>query len=395
MDIYSSEVFKTISPIWDLLFKNYSVTLISAPRAGKNIRINYFIDNIDKINEIDKGLVKKYKNSHYVWIDLVAGVTNAERGLRKRLIERLTSCFGDAVKLSGNETITDLVGLLSDNISQGSKVIFIIDDANLLYQECVEFSSELFHINRRFPNVVQFLFLVSNELPSSNEMLTIMPQLGRIMLGKVVYFPLLSNKQISELLELRAKEIDLDLDDSVVTNIVKYSGRHPALMRILLRIVAESGSIPTNDLLLKNNEILMMFYSIWNSFLEKTQSEIRKGNYNSIEYLRATDLVGSDGKWFSELFDNYVNNIDSYFYDIEDDVFISAMSYSQRIIWGLLKENSGNIVSKEQIAKVIWGDLWLDKYSEWTIEKQISNIRRKMPSRYELENVYGKGYVVK
>lgn len=395
MDIYSSEVFKTISPIWDLLFKNYSVNLISAPRAGKNIRINYFIDNIDKINEIDKGLVKKYKNTHYVWIDLVAGVTNAERGLRKRLIERLTSCFGDAVKLSGNETITDLVGLLSDNISQGSKVIFIIDDANLLYQECVEFSSELFHINRRFPNVVQFLFLVSNELPSSNEMLTIMPQLGRIMLGKVVYFPLLSNKQISELLELRAKEIDLDLDDSVVTNIVKYSGRHPALMRILLRIVAESGSIPTNDLLLKNNEILMMFYSIWNSFLEKTQNEIRKGNYNSIEYLRATDLVGSDGKWFSELFDNYVNNIDSYFYDIEDDVFISAMSYSQRIIWGLLKENSGNIVSKEQIAKVIWGDLWLDKYSEWTIEKQISNIRRKMPSRYELENVYGKGYVVK
>ena len=42
----------------------------------------------------------------------------------------------------------------------------------------------------------------------------------------------------------------------------------------------------------------------------------------------------------------------------------------------------------------MWGNGWLDKYSEWTIEKTISNIRRKLPSKFVLKSVYGKGYVL-
>ncbi|HOU75713.1 MAG TPA: helix-turn-helix domain-containing protein, partial [Candidatus Dojkabacteria bacterium] len=186
----------------------------------------------------------------------------------------------------------------------------------------------------------------------------------------------------------------LKLDENSKLLILKLSGGYPALMMILLRIIAVDGTIPTSNDLIKNNEVLNLFYSIWNSFSEKTQKEAREGSYLSNNFLISTGLVDSQGKWFSELFREYIENIDLHFSTLKDEVFISQMTYSQKLIWDILKSNQNNIVTKEQIATVLWGDLWTDKYSEWTIEKQISNIRRKLPLKYELKSVYGKGYML-
>ncbi|HQF36444.1 MAG TPA: helix-turn-helix domain-containing protein [Candidatus Dojkabacteria bacterium] len=393
-EMYKDEVLKFVLPIWGLLFKKYSVSLVSAPRVGKNIRISYFIDNLNKMGKLTDENTKNLNNSFYVWIDLVNGVNSVERNLRKNLNDILTSAFGDNINLNGRETIIELVRLLSGKIGQGAKIIFIINDANLLYQEYIDFSLDLYRINRKFPNTIQFLFLFSEEMLPDSEIMSVIPQLGYLMLGKVIYFPLLSESKLLGLLNLRLEDIDLKLDENSKLLILKLSGGYPALMMILLRIIAVDGTIPTSNDLIKNNEVLNLFYSIWNSFSEKTQKEAREGSYLSNNFLISTGLVDSQGKWFSELFREYIENIDLHFSTLKDEVFISQMTYSQKLIWDILKSNQNNIVTKEQIATVLWGDLWTDKYSEWTIEKQISNIRRKLPLKYELKSVYGKGYML-
>ncbi|HOU75762.1 MAG TPA: hypothetical protein PK957_01405, partial [Candidatus Dojkabacteria bacterium] len=191
-EMYKDEVLKFVLPIWGLLFKKYSVSLVSAPRVGKNIRISYFIDNLNKMGKLTDENTKNLNNSFYVWIDLVNGVNSVERNLRKNLNDILTSAFGDNINLNGRETIIELVRLLSGKIGQGAKIIFIINDANLLYQEYIDFSLDLYRINRKFPNTIQFLFLFSEEMLPDSEIMSVIPQLGYLMLGKVIYFPLLS-----------------------------------------------------------------------------------------------------------------------------------------------------------------------------------------------------------
>jgi len=52
-------------------------------------------------------------------------------------------------------------------------------------------------------------------------------------------------------------------------------------------------------------------------------------------------------------------------------------------------------VSKEEIAKIIWGGLADEKYSEWAIEQRVSRLRKKLKQlgyKIDIETLYNKGY---
>lgn len=386
---YVKNVINTVLPWVKPLLSGISVSVISAPRVGKNIRINHFLRDYRSYAGLDKKFVQELDERVFLWIDLTAGRKVFYSLLKKDLRESIASVGG-----LENGTIQDSIDGLVTQLIQKKKIIFIINDANLLYQDYIDFAVELYRLNRKFPEAIQFLFLFSEEIYPSEDILKAIPPMGPIMLGKIEYFKLLQQDDISNLLDLRSAEVGNSLSKEMKGNILEVSGGHPALMRILLRIIAESGSIPAMDELLDNNEVSILFYSTWLSFSEKAQKVIREDTFIENEYLLSTGLVNSEGKWFSELFNRFIEKIDTSDIFIKEDVLFSVLSYSQKLIFDFLRNNKENVSSKEDIAKIMWEDGWLDKYSEWTIEKTISNIRRKLPSRFTLKSVYGKGYVL-
>ncbi|MCA9374720.1 winged helix-turn-helix transcriptional regulator, partial [Candidatus Dojkabacteria bacterium] len=58
--------------------------------------------------------------------------------------------------------------------------------------------------------------------------------------------------------------------------------------------------------------------------------------------------------------------------------------------------NANKVISREEIAQLIWGKLSADKYSDWAIDQSISRLRKKLgDNAYEsafIKTVKGRGF---
>jgi DNA-binding winged helix-turn-helix (wHTH) protein len=61
--------------------------------------------------------------------------------------------------------------------------------------------------------------------------------------------------------------------------------------------------------------------------------------------------------------------------------------------YDLLLQKSDRLVARDDIARAIWGKLWLKKYSDWRIDRLIYLLRRKIPAKYSIRTVRNRGYV--
>ena len=59
------------------------------------------------------------------------------------------------------------------------------------------------------------------------------------------------------------------------------------------------------------------------------------------------------------------------------------------------RKHIDEIITKETIAKELWGSEWQDKYSEWAISKLISELRKKIKpfQSYNIKTMHNKGFL--
>lgn len=60
------------------------------------------------------------------------------------------------------------------------------------------------------------------------------------------------------------------------------------------------------------------------------------------------------------------------------DPYLLHFSKSQRKVIEYLKEHTGALVTKDDLAKILWGEDWADRYSDWAIDQLISTLREGM-----------------
>lgn len=77
------------------------------------------------------------------------------------------------------------------------------------------------------------------------------------------------------------------------------------------------------------------------------------------------------------------------------DMHLIDMTPLERVIFDALVENMHQAITKEEIAKIVWGEKWVDNYSEWALDKQISRLRKKLSDYgYDLEVIRNRGVVL-
>lgn len=54
------------------------------------------------------------------------------------------------------------------------------------------------------------------------------------------------------------------------------------------------------------------------------------------------------------------------------------LTKSQRTMLEYLERRQGELITKDDMAKALWGDAWADKYSDWAIDQLISTLRDKL-----------------
>lgn len=70
------------------------------------------------------------------------------------------------------------------------------------------------------------------------------------------------------------------------------------------------------------------------------------------------------------------------------------LSGQELIVFKHLIENTNSIISKDIVAELIWGPAWESKYSDWAIDKLVSNLRKKLQDnnyKKTIKSFKGKG----
>ncbi len=73
---------------------------------------------------------------------------------------------------------------------------------------------------------------------------------------------------------------------------------------------------------------------------------------------------------------------------------VQLTSQERTLFDGLKTKNE--IFNRDQVAQIIWGTNWTNKYSDWAIDKLVSKLKSKLVySKYEILTIRGRGYQLK
>lgn len=190
------------------------------------------------------------------------------------------------------------------------------------------------------------------------------------------FMPVLSGSILNKYINQKIKEFNKKIPDDKVAEISKFTGGILSLTKELIR------SYPDDSIL------DIKFKIIWNLLPKQyqkvfTSKNIDEKSKNEMSKLRILDLNIFKTKQLI-----LQKNPLKFIGEVLEDKYLS--------IFKILINSKNRVVSRDQIAKVIWGSKYEDCYSDWTIDQTISRFRKRVEklgiSRGTLETIKGKGY---
>ncbi len=182
-----------------------------------------------------------------------------------------------------------------------------------------------------------------------------------------------------------------------------HSSGHVGLTKTLFILARERGKYNYQyDELLQNENVRSRLYEIYYDLPKEKQDEIIK-----YDITKSTDLFWEKFGFVSNkeasfpLFVDFVsrvisaNNSNEFNIDLSLRQFLTPVEIS---LFSLLKEKQGEVILREDIANVLWGDQAFENYSDWAIDQAIHRLRTKLKkakSKYIIITKKGQGFILK
>ncbi|MCL5091175.1 MAG: winged helix-turn-helix domain-containing protein, partial [Patescibacteria group bacterium] len=239
-------------------------------------------------------------------------------------------------------------------------------------------------------------------------------RLKEVISQRRLYFPLFSSKEALFSLQRRMAKYNLKLPSALVPEIINLSGGHPSLLKVCLRVGSEQFTTKTTkeEMLVQLSnfqEIKMIFCEIWSSLTKQEQTSLRvmadfPGRLMNLGIIR---LEKGQFKVFSPLFENYLKNLGSKaekiaFNEKTGELLVNSLAIGKnltlneyRLLSNFVREKN-KIFTKDEIAEILWGEESYEKYSDWAIDKVLSQLRRKLKAigidGRSLQSIRNRGY---
>lgn len=68
------------------------------------------------------------------------------------------------------------------------------------------------------------------------------------------------------------------------------------------------------------------------------------------------------------------------------------LTKSEQKAFDVMLKKSGDLITRDEIAQAIWGNRWLEKYSDWRIDRLIYLLRHKIPDNFRVRTIRNSGY---
>lgn len=198
-----------------------------------------------------------------------------------------------------------------------------------------------------------------------------------------------------------SKWAGVSFNNDFVSAATRLSYADPTVLKHIAVTATREASFASNLLKLKSikaiydlvgEEFLTTRYKkLLATFLQPTQQQLLQGHFKENAYIQKIGLVVEDSP-FNPLFAEYLSRVKSNPLRQPTsasirDLLVGDLTVKELGIFELLEANVGLVVSREALAKVLWGEDWHEYYSDWALNKQISNLRKKMRNSGYLKEV--------
>ncbi len=181
------------------------------------------------------------------------------------------------------------------------------------------------------------------------------------------------------------------VNGSLKGKIIDLSGGNPGVIKALYLQAKDQKSGFKPDLL--EDTLYIRLWGIASDLPEKYKQVLLTTERKPESYLIYDRLVRygylKKSEVFTPLLTEYLVKYDQKTFSRENsqapliDSKILLFTKSQRKIFAYLQSHAGQLVTKDDIAKILWGENWADRYSAWAIDQLISTLREKMSANKE------------
>jgi hypothetical protein len=281
-------------------------------------------------------------------------------------------------------------------LNNKTEVLLIFDEFNQLkdYSNAFFFTlDKILSLGQIFENLEVTSVLISDEFIDTTK---VKPAEG---MGKMIYhyfnFFVIPAPSWEEFKQNPIKPVQANLNDESKKRLYELTGGNPSLIVSILDTDFMNLDI---DELLKDYEVEWKLTEFWDSIGESNRrvlkaiasgENLQLNNRLQANFLEITKLVNLEKKNINpELIEFHAKKLvelDKQFAKDKNiilvgDTKILLQEFSPQLssTFKLFYENANQVVTREQIAEEIWGEEYLDKYSDYAIDKLISKLRSQL-----------------
>lgn len=344
---------------------NISYSIVSIPKIGQNTISQIVAANYEALAQNKE----RARNTIFLRINLPE--INNESVVE--LINELNSKLKEKEYVDNSKGWTSVSDGIRKLINKDIKIVLIVDDAYHLYCANSYMAKYLETLINQFYQNMIIIFMTNYEYPSSGISASSLGNIHRMMIEPKYFIkPFIQEDMDIAVARIKA-EIDTTLSENEWKQLQRLSGNVIGVFRILLRHSIVSGVVPDNDEALHEIPTIKEYFQmVWNCLDEKSQVDPEVNN----EYLSGTGLR-NEGSWFMPSFGLFIDSIKKNHSKLDRTSIEKLLTWQELTLYNLLQKNSGEVVSRDQIAKEIWKDQWVDRYSDWAIAQLVSQLRKK------------------
>lgn len=368
--------------IIDRALQGNTTNIYTFKSVGVTSRLKYIISHRALFKD------KRFDQCVFVFLDLQKYIHSQNVALNESLL-----FLEDP--LSSEIDLSKYFEIIRDLVNRGKEVFFVVGDGGLLYfdrdPQCIALVDALRMVSFTNTNFI-FINQKDNTQMSYDGLETIGGFLNKnIVWGKELYFDAI---EIAHLLKNESKKNDIAVDENVVSSISELSEGDPKVA-IYLYYKWKEDNKAIENLLKKEPKVIYetldskwldaRYSSIVSGLSPQTYEDLKRGTLNN--YLENVGL----NLYMNPLFNFYLNN--RVIPSKEKKVF--NLTGQEQVLFSLLNKFKDETITRDDISEALWGDKADENYSDWAINKVVSELRKKIVSEnLEIKSVKGIGYIL-
>jgi len=219
-----------------------------------------------------------------------------------------------------------------------------------------------------------------------------------VFFQNIIFHPLYSPADTRQFLKYLSAKWNLNIKEAVKKEILKNCGGRFYLVKQAVRLLRDHQDFSEKEIF-SHPDLQLRVKTIWEKFLSSEKSVLEKivkgeGDFDSLErhslgFLERIGLIEKmNDRWQITvlLLEKFIREeLEKVDFEIRGGkIYLNRVlveryfSLRERHFLKLLIEKKGKVVSREKMAEAIWGENWVEVYSDWALDQIVSRLRRKL-----------------